>query len=175
MSYPGSEEADGTEQRIPSEPGEWEEYTPGISEAPPRHGRPRTYAAMGTAEEFRGKTLHDKPPQWNGENAERDLKPYLKELSLWLKTTETPKKRQGLAIMGYASGKLKQSIDALDEDEIANESGGAIMLEHIKSQYQHYVDKRLPIALDRVLYHKQAFRYQNEGMLEYLARKKRST
>ena len=121
MSYPGSEEADGTEQRIPSEPGEWEEYTPGISEAPPRHGRPRTYAAMGTAEEFRGKTLHDKPPQWNGENAERDLRPYLKELSLWLKTTETPKKRQGLAIMGYATGKLKQVIDALDEDDIAHD------------------------------------------------------
>ena len=66
MSHPGSEhpsevEDRATDQAIQSEPGEWEEYTPGISEAPPR--RPRTYAAMGTAEEFPGKTLHDKPPQ----------------------------------------------------------------------------------------------------------------
>ena len=128
---------------------EWDDYEPGV-EAPPQRGRPRNYAALETAAEARAKTLHDRPPNWDGEHAEKQLKPYLKELSMWLKTTDTPKKRQGLAVMGYASGKLKQIIDALEEDEIASETGGLLIMNHIKKQYQHYVDKRLPIAIDRL-------------------------
>ena len=167
FDYGEEEEEDHTQVPVP----EWDDYQPG-AEAPPRRTRPRNYAALETAADHRSKMLHDKPPNWDGEHAEKQLKPYLKELSLWLKTTDTPKKRQGLAIMGYASGKLKQIIDALEEDEIADESGGSVIMEHIKKQYQHYVDKRLPIAIDRVLYQRDAYRGQNEGMLEYLARKK---
>ena len=177
MSSPGEETyeddpyEDVAQRPVPTD-DEWDEYDPGAAEAEIRRRQPRTYAALETSAEHRGKMLHDKPPVWDGEQAEKLLKPYLKELSLWLKTTDTPKKRQGMAIMGYASGKLKIIIDALDEDEIASEAGGNAVMEYIKSQYQHYVDKRLPIALDRVLYSKQAYRGQNEGMLEYLARKK---
>ena len=167
----GQEEESGVDAEHQPVP-EWDDYEPGISEAPPRRDRPRNYAALETSQDHRSKMLHDKPPHWDGEKPEQLLKPYLKEMSLWLKTTDTPKKRQGMAIMGYASGKLKQIIDALEEDQIVDDSGGMLVMEHIQKQYQHYVDKRLPIAIDRVLYSRDAYRSQNEGMLEYLARKK---
>ena len=122
MSHPGSHPPSETGSQVPihsrqnSHHDGWDDYTAGQAEAPPR-----TYATLETSAEPNRKTLHDRPPTWNGEHAERDLKPYLKQLSLWFKTTETPKKRQGLAIMAFAEGKLKQVIDALEEDEIADE------------------------------------------------------
>ena len=109
---------------------EWDDFEPGV-EAPPRE-RPRTYAALETAADHRAKTLHDRPPIWDGEHAEKQLKPYLKELSMSLKITDTPKKRQGFAVMGYATGKLKQIIDALEEDEIADESGGILVMSTVQ-------------------------------------------
>ena len=74
---------DAEHQPVP----EWDEYEPGISEAPPRRDRPRNYAALETSQDHRSKMLHDKPPHWDGEKPEQLLKPYLKEMSLWLKTT----------------------------------------------------------------------------------------
>jgi len=96
---------------------------------------------------------------------------YLKQLSIWLKITETPKKKQGLAIMTYVEGKLKHVVDAMEEDAICAENGGEPMYVYIKAQYQHHLDKRLLIALDRALYSKQAFKYNGENMLEDIARK----
>ena len=63
--------ADGTDQPVPP----WEDYEPGISEAPPRRERPRNYAALETANEARAKMLHDRPPNCHGENADKLLKP----------------------------------------------------------------------------------------------------
>ena len=88
MSNPGSQY--GGEEEYSGEPGEygdfqqpeqiavpeWDDYEPGV-EAPPR-GRPRNYAALETAAESRAKTLHDRPPNWDGEHAEKQLKPYLR-------------------------------------------------------------------------------------------------
>ena len=99
MTTPGEESYEGdpydydedvAQRPVPDD--EWDEYVPGVAEAETRRRQPRTYAALETAAEHRGKVLHDKPPIWDGEQAEKLLKPYLKELSLWLKTTDTPKR-----------------------------------------------------------------------------------
>ena len=67
MSTPGDEpyeynpeDYDDTaaEHSVPTD--EWDDYVPGVSEAPPRW-QPRNYAAMETATEHRAKVLHDKP------------------------------------------------------------------------------------------------------------------
>ena len=71
-------DADGTDQPVPA----WDDYEPGISEAPQQRGRPRNYAALETSNDHRAKMLHDRPPNWDGEKPEQLLKPYLKELSL---------------------------------------------------------------------------------------------
>ena len=84
MSNPGDQEYEGdpfeyggTEEDHAQVPvPEWDEYEPG-AEAPPRRGRPRNYAALETSAETRSKMLHDKPPTWDGEHAEKLLKPYL--------------------------------------------------------------------------------------------------
>ena len=78
MTTPGEESYEGdpydydegaAQRPVPTD-DEWNDYVPGVSEAPQPRRQPRTYAALETAAEHRSKVLHEKPPTWDGELAE---------------------------------------------------------------------------------------------------------
>ena len=92
--------------------------SPGVSESQPRRS-----------------AYHDLPPDWDGLEPQKFLEPYFKLLQGWLLTTTTSPKQQGLLIMQYATGELRQLLDNLELEELTQEDSGMKTLEYIKKQY----------------------------------------
>eukprot|EP00971_Amphidinium_carterae_P053060 1045046-Amphidinium_carterae.2 len=61
-------------------------------------------------------TLLDTPPSWSGAQPETQLNGYLKALEAWSLTTRLPAKQRGVAVLGQASGDLRQLIATLELD-----------------------------------------------------------
>ena len=72
--------------------------------------------------------------------------------------------------MNYSSKDLRLLINELDLDVLTAEDSGKKVLAHIESSYSEYKDKKLPKAVEAILYDKKARRSKNESFLTYCSR-----
>ena len=112
--------------------------------------------------------VHDSPPVWNGTKPETQSEPYLKLLQGWLSTTRTQKSQQGMTILQYSDGDLKVLINELDIATLTSEESGQRVFDHIKEQYQEFVDKPMPQAIENALFGSDVKRRRGEGMIYVL-------
>ena len=96
--------------------------------------------------------IHDIPPCWNGNNPEKELEPYLKLLKAWLITTKTLKSQRAVVIMHHATGDLRKVIDTLDLEALTAEDSGDRVVKLISSEYNEYLVKKLPAAIEAGIY-----------------------
>ncbi len=68
-------------------------------------------------------------------------------LHMWLATTRTLKN-----LLNYASENLKLLIDELDINTLTSDDSGQIVLDHVKTNYAEYLDKKMPKAIERLLF-----------------------
>ena len=100
------------------------------------------------------------------------MEPYLKLLAGWLATTRTMKTQRGMTILHHSNGDLKTIINELDIMVLTSENGGHMVFDHIQRSYQEYMDKQLPKAMERAMCSSEGRRHKNEGMIQYVARKR---
>jgi hypothetical protein len=131
--------------------------SPGVNESQPRRS-----------------TYHDLPPDWDGLEPQKFLEPYLKLLHGWLLTTNVNPKQQGLLIMQYAAGELRQLLDNLDLEELTQEDSGMKTLEYIKKQYSEFIVAKKPVRIEEAFYDADRCRRRGEGLLTYITRRKRA-
>ena len=77
-----------------------------------------------------------------------------------------------MTILQYAQGDLKLIVNELDITALTSETSGEKCLIHIKESYAEYLDKKLPKAMERALFAKEAKRANGESMIQYVARKR---
>ena len=53
----------------------------------------------------------DPPPEYDGKNPERTWRQYKQDLELWMKTTDIPKKHQGVKLRDALVGTARHSIE----------------------------------------------------------------
>ena len=163
-----------TQPSQPSQPSQ-----PAFSSQPQQR---RDFEESPTRAAFSGMTLsgqeppptriiHDIPPTWGGEHPEKELEPFLKLLRGWLTTTRTLKTQQGMTILHYSTGDLKQVINELDVDELTSPTSGDTVYKHIYNAYNEYLEKKLPQAIEQGIYDKDVPRRKGEGMLQYLIKR----
>ena len=116
--------------------------------------------------------IHDQPPTWDGQDPTNQAEPYLKLLAGWLATTRTQKTQVGMTILQYATGDLRTIINGFDIDQLTGEGSGKLILDLITEEFREYLDKKLPIALERALFSHEGRRVKGESLLQYIARKK---
>ena len=112
------------------------------------------------------------PPTCYCKNPDYEVEPYLKLLEGWLATTRTLKTQRGMTILQYAQGDLKLIVNELDISILTSEISGEKCLTHIKESYAEYLDKKLPKAIERALFAREAKRANGESMIQYVARKR---
>ncbi len=95
----------------------------------------------------------------------------MKLLSGWLSTTRTLRSQRGMTILHHSSGDLKLVINELDIAVLTAEDGGQKVWDNIGATYQQYLEKKLPKAMERVLFSAEG-RRQRQEMLQYVARKR---
>ena len=115
--------------------------------------------------------VHDSPPVWNGSKPETQTEPYLKLLGGWLTTTRTQKSQQGMTILQYTDGDLKVLINELDIGTLTSEDSGQRVFDHIKENYQEFIDKPMPQAIENAIFGSDVKRRRGEGMVMYCSRK----
>jgi hypothetical protein len=113
------------------------------------------------------KVINDQPPVWDGRDAENHAVVYLKQLKGWLRTTRTMKSQRGMVILNYTQADLKLVVDELDIEILTSEDGGEQVYRHIEKRYCHYLEKRMPRALERALYSAEGRRGRGETLLLY--------
>ena len=149
----------------------WQDTQGGAAQTGPRQ---RTNpGAIGTTGIYAGgdappmRIIHDIPPVWNGDHADKELEPYLKLLRGWLATTRTLKTQAGMTILNSSSGDLKIIINELEIEELCADTSGEIVFKHIQASYAEYMEKKLPQAIELGIYDKDVSRRRNESMLQY--------
>ena len=77
-----------------------------------------------------------------------------------------------MTILQYATGDLKVIVNELDIVTLTEAQGGQIVRDHIRDAYSEYLEKKLPKAMERALFHADGRRKRDETMLQYVSRKK---
>ena len=118
------------------------------------------------------KVINDVPPSWDGKDPDNQIEPYLKMLHMWLNTTRTLKTQRGMTLLTYSQGDLKLLINELDIETLTSENSGQVVYEYVKTNYLEYLDKKMPKAIERLLFDPASKRQRNESMLQYISRKR---
>ena len=152
-------------------------YAPDQSATAASTGRPveaGTYTQMTPQADQQQpyKVINDVPPSWDGKDPDNHIEPYLKMLHMRLSTTRTLKNQRGMTLLTYAQGDLKLLINELDIDTLTSESSGQTVFDHVKANYLEYLDKKMPKAIERLLFDPASKRQRNESMLQYISRKR---
>ena len=114
---------------------------------------------------------HDKPPVWDGDKPEKQARPYVKTLDLWLSTTKVPPKTIGLLLLTYSKGDIKALIDEYEIEELKVEGVGEEILKKIKNVYNEYLEIKLPTTIEECLYDKDVVRRKGETLTMYVTRR----
>ena len=148
--------------------GTWSGYRPGTS------GNYTSGSRVGVhrEEQSSAKLPFDNPPKWDGKDPAKNLTWYLKSLKLWLATTRTAKTQQGAVLLQFAEGELRKIIDEKEIDELTTETGGQLVYDHIEETFEDFKVKKLPQAMDELLFLESSRRHKGESMLDYTQRKK---
>ena len=59
----------------------------------------------------------DRPPEWDGLDAENQLRPFLKLYDGWVETTGCPLEQRGLELLRASKGTIRLMMDALEHSE----------------------------------------------------------
>ena len=114
---------------------------------------------------------YDRPPVWDGKEPEKQARAYIKLLKIWLHTTKSDKKQQGIILFHHARGDLKSLIDELTEDELMHEEAAANILKIVQSHYADYLEEKLPSVIESNMYDKDICRRKGESLTMYVTRR----
>eukprot|EP00971_Amphidinium_carterae_P134599 2667750-Amphidinium_carterae.1 len=113
----------------------------------------------------------DTPPSWNGANPEQQLSGYLKAVEAWNLTTRLPHRQRGVAVLGQASGDLRQLIATLEIEELTADNGADTILQLLRKEYGWTLQRSLPQRFEAALFSAAGRRQANESLLSFTARK----
>ena len=71
---------------------------------------------------------------------------------MWLISTRTFKKQQGMTIFNYAAGDLNVVINELEVEELIDEDSLWTVFKQIQMSYAEYMEKKLPQAIEQGIY-----------------------
>ena len=73
--------------------------------------------------------------------------------------------------MNHSEGELREIINDLETEQLSNENGGQIVYDLITKTYAEYIEKKLPPATEKCLFHTSGKRQKGESMILYTQRK----
>ena len=116
----------------------------------------------------------DVPPTWDGKEPQKYVRPYIKSLNAWIAMTRTQKTARGYVLLHAARGDLKELFDALEHEDLIDESCPQKMLDLVKVMYGQFLKRPIPELVENALFdHEKTFRKANEHMMVYIMRKTR--